>query len=213
MKEEIKIGESEGKEEYMFSSASDLAIDSSERIYVLDVRDTQIKVYDRDGNFQRVIGKTGQGSGEFSRPRNIQINSNNELMVNDSGNRKLIFFSLQGQFIKSIHLETMAFLIYCDYKEQYYALFYIQEPPNDTKHQLVKFNDDFTYKTIIAEYLGQSRFRSDFFVFYKPHIIFQIMENDYLLYGYPEDYELRIYNPKGILTKKISHSHHQESES
>jgi len=204
LEEEIIIGEREGSEEYMFSSVSDLAVDSSENIYVLDVRDTQIKVYDKNGTFQRVIGKAGQGPGEFGRPRNIQINSSNELMVNDSGRRKLIFLSLQGQFIRSINLEKLAFRFYCDSKEQYYAFLYILDPPNDSKYQLVKFNADFSNSTIIAENLGQSRFRSESYVFYKPQIVFQLMENDYLLYGYPEEYELQVYSPTGELRKRIS---------
>ena len=59
--EELSIGEPEGREEYMFSLISSIDVDSNGNIYVLDVKESHIKVFDTDGKFIRIIGKSGQG--------------------------------------------------------------------------------------------------------------------------------------------------------
>ena len=201
LKEELSIGEAGGREEYMFSSARSLAVDLSGNIYVMDVKETHVKVFNKDGKFLRIIGRAGQGPGEFGRPRNIQITHNNELMINDSGSRKLLFYSLNGQYIKEIKINTFAFRIYCDSYEQYYAYAFTLNPPTDSQFQLLKINSDLSQISVVAEYKGQTRFEP--MMFHTPHIVFHITANDYLLFGYPEDYEIQIFHPNGNIVKKI----------
>jgi hypothetical protein len=94
IEEDLKIGESVGDENYMFSQIGFLDVDNDENIYVADTKEMRVKVFDKNGKFLRVFGKEGQGPDEISRIRNIQITAKNELIVNDTRNRKNpIFFS------------------------------------------------------------------------------------------------------------------------
>lgn len=73
IEEDLKIGEVEGDENYMFSQIRYLAVDNAENIYVADTKEMHVKVFDKNGEFLRVIGKAGQGPGEIGRIYGIQI--------------------------------------------------------------------------------------------------------------------------------------------
>lgn len=61
-----------------------------------------VRVFTENGIHLRDFGRRGQGPGEFDYPVKIQITSDNELCV--SGSRYLIFFSLEGEFIRRINV-------------------------------------------------------------------------------------------------------------
>ena len=105
--EELSIGEVEGLKEYMFSQIGNLAVNGNGNIYVLDRKECQIKVFDRDGKYLQTFGKKGQGPGELNRPSGILITPHNEIMVEDS--RTLHFFTLQGGYIKSLSAAKIQF--------------------------------------------------------------------------------------------------------
>ena len=99
LKEELSIGEAEGREKYMFSRLSRIVVDKEARIYVLDSKEAHIKVFDKNGDYVKTVGKKGQGPGEMSLPFSICITSQNEIMVQDLNNHCIMFFSLDGSFI------------------------------------------------------------------------------------------------------------------
>ncbi len=82
-----------------------LAIDDQGLIYVCDATAKRIVVYDRDGNYLRVIG----GKSYFSRPAGITVDSSgSRLYVVDTGgvtvkkHRVQVFDAKTGKFIRSI---------------------------------------------------------------------------------------------------------------
>ena len=81
LEEELSVGEVEGKEEYLFSRIRDVDVDVEENIYVLDSGETHIKVFNKNGEYVRTIGKKGQGPGEMQRPGSISITPG-ELSIN-----------------------------------------------------------------------------------------------------------------------------------
>jgi hypothetical protein len=101
IREELSIGTSEGKPEYMFSRISAVAVDDGGRIYVLDYSDAELRVFDRAGKHIRTIGRRGQGPGEFIAPFSLGITAQNTIMVHDLMNRRISYFSLDGGFLNS----------------------------------------------------------------------------------------------------------------
>ena len=199
--EDLKIGEVEGEKNYMFSQIRYLAIDNDENIYVADVKETHVKVFDKNGEFLRVIGKAGQGPGEIGRIYGIQITAKNELIVNDGNQRKILHFSLGGEFIQSKDIGRIWPLrLYCDSNENYYAVNFILEPP-DSRYELLKYDSDMNLIATIAKTPAPDPTKP--LKPFMPIFYCQIMENDCLLYGYPESYELQIFNPEGKVVKKI----------
>jgi DNA-binding beta-propeller fold protein YncE len=59
----------------------------------------RISVFDRNGKFLRVIGKTGTGPGEFRTPHALEFDSQGRLIVADRHNHRIQILTKQGKFV------------------------------------------------------------------------------------------------------------------
>jgi len=100
MEEIVTIGIEDGDDNYILNNPTSIAIDDNNSIYICDMNDYSIKVYDQNGRFLRMIGKKGQGPGEFQGPKRIAITNDQKLCVIDIA-RKIHYLTLQGDYIKS----------------------------------------------------------------------------------------------------------------
>ena len=82
-----------------FGNIWDVALDSRGRIYVADVGQSHVTVFDSAGSFVRTIGRRGSGPGEFHQPMQLGIDNADTLFVYDVGLRRLTKFSPDGQFV------------------------------------------------------------------------------------------------------------------
>ena len=55
------------------SEFDSIAVDKLGNIFVTDIKNHQIKVFDKEGKERGVVGKLGSGVGEFHRPSKIVI--------------------------------------------------------------------------------------------------------------------------------------------
>jgi hypothetical protein len=85
---------------FVFASALDVLPDGT--AYVIDMKDCRVKVFDAAGKFLRVFGRQGQGPGELNQPTGILITPDQEVLVEDTLNRRLAVFALDGTFRRSI---------------------------------------------------------------------------------------------------------------
>ena len=196
LEEELSIGEAIGKKEYMFSEIRDFAVDEEERLYILDGKEVHIKVFDRNGDYLRTIGRKGQGPGELEFPMGIQIFSQNKIIVYER--RSLVYFRVNGEFIKEVHLTKT-------YSPQGYEIdsdgSIIGIFAMKIKMSLMKYDSDqellFTVTQI--EPFGKARDR-----LVSPILLhFRTTKENNILWGKSIDYELNITNPEGILLRKI----------
>jgi DNA-binding beta-propeller fold protein YncE len=63
----------------------------------------RISVFDRNGSFLRIIGKTGTGPGEFRTPHAVEFDSQGRLVVADRHNHRIQILTKQGRFIQEYH--------------------------------------------------------------------------------------------------------------
>ncbi len=59
----------------------------------------RISVFDKDGKFKRIIGKTGTGPGEFRTPHALEFDSRGRLIVADRHNHRIVILTKEGKFI------------------------------------------------------------------------------------------------------------------
>jgi sugar lactone lactonase YvrE len=59
----------------------------------------RISVFDRNGRFLRIIGKTGTGPGEFRTPHMITFDSQGRLIVADRHNHRIQILTKDGKFV------------------------------------------------------------------------------------------------------------------
>ena len=202
LEEEFTIGEGESEEE-MFSEMTSVAVDNDGNIYILDRKEKKVKVFDSAGKFVRKFGKQGQGPGEMNMPIAVQITPNNELVVEDVVNRKLMFFSSEGEFLKSISTAKAAGLaaIVLDSKGNLIGQAVV---PAEKKliREIKKYDKDlnplFTIDTIDFTSIIEGKINP-----YRLALFYVLGREDNIIYGYPEEYEIEIFNPEGKLIRKI----------
>lgn len=98
--EDLEIKGSGEIEEQMFQSINTLDVDPAGNMYILDEQAGNIKIFDSSGNFQKTIGRKGQGPGEFGLPISLFLTRQNQIIVNDMGQRKIQFFDKEGNYLK-----------------------------------------------------------------------------------------------------------------
>jgi hypothetical protein len=103
LEEELTIGETEGREESAFFQLRDVDADESGRIFTLDSKEANVKVFDQDGHHLRTIGGRGQGPGEFQIPNDIFVDDKNRIYISDVGNDRLSVFEEDGDFADSFN--------------------------------------------------------------------------------------------------------------
>lgn len=82
---------------------SGITVDSDGNIYVTDIGDDNIKVFDTNGAHLSTIGSRGTENGQFMNPSDICIDPIKELLyVSDTDNHRIQVLSTSGEFIDSI---------------------------------------------------------------------------------------------------------------
>ena len=83
-----------------------LAVDKQGRVYVADTWNHRVQVFDRDGTFLSQWGMHGQVQGLapdtaklFWGPRGIAIDGQGQVLVTDTGNKRVQVFSGDGEFL------------------------------------------------------------------------------------------------------------------
>jgi DNA-binding beta-propeller fold protein YncE len=72
------------------------AVDKDRNLYVTDMLNNRIEVFDADGNFVRTWGKIGDAVGEFGRPKGISVDSDGHIWVVDSALDRVTIFGNDG---------------------------------------------------------------------------------------------------------------------
>lgn len=96
------VGTIEGADWEMFSGIRSVAFDRSDNLYILDGQNVRVLVFDAAGRFVRQFGTRGGGPGEFQAPMSMTVLPNDEIVVNDVGNRAYIVFNTGGEFLRSV---------------------------------------------------------------------------------------------------------------
>jgi len=200
LEEELSIGESEGAEEYMFSQIRRIAVDDNERIYVLDNKESHVKVFDQNGDYLMTIGSQGEGPGELNMPRRISLNQK-ELMVLEI-RRRLSFFTLDGEFLRNVSTKQIWTLVASiDSMGNIVVTEGLMDPEN-ISYRVKKFDSDMNFIKEIASSPAPDA-RKGFNPFMA--VSYWVLDsNDNIIFGYPKDYVIQIYNPECKLIKKIT---------
>jgi hypothetical protein len=201
LKEELTIGSEKGSDEAMLLDPICIRAGDDGRIFVLDRKAVQIKLYGPEGRFIKTVGKAGQGPGEMSGPRDFSITAGQELLVNDDRGRRLLFFSLKGEFRKAIpRKETFAF----------------ENPSLNARGQFIAGASLMVEGEFIQELaIYGPRIERLTVLFSKPalkypvfnplfpQICFQMTKDDRIVWGITSKYELIIADPEGKAIRRI----------
>jgi hypothetical protein len=202
LEEELSIGEAEGRKDYMFSMIVSIDVDDKGNIYVLDIKETHIKVFNPNGRLIRIIGRKGQGPGEFQRPFTVQITAQNEVVIWDVIIQRLHFFSLDGEYKKSISFEKL-FNHPVINSEGNIVSIVNGDVAENPKYELRKHDLELNPLTFYYSFPKYDIARDGFNSF-RSILQWAVTNNNEIVCGHPDEgYELKIFNSEGKIIKNI----------
>jgi hypothetical protein len=105
LEEELRIGSLEGDQEYQFGQIGLIAIDSRDRIFVLDMQARDVRVFSPDGTYEQTIGKPGSGPGELgAQVGALFMGPGDTLLVPDLANQRVNRYAPDGTSLGSFPL-------------------------------------------------------------------------------------------------------------
>ena len=218
--EDLTIGVREGDEDYMFGNLIFVNTDKDGNFYVTDWDRRTIRKYDPRGKHLLNIGRPGQGPGEFQNIWRPEFDHQWNLYVSDYVAHKIIFFDSAGQFRRQILLTADVEHALINSRGFFVGRRTIEEEsPSGSKLTYVFGLFDGQFKitaefqrtvfnpkepsgsgeermvNLVAGLLSDSAF--------KPEAHYLMDRDDFVWFGYPETYEIRVYAPDGRLDRTI----------
>ncbi|MFJ5713631.1 6-bladed beta-propeller [Neobacillus sp. NPDC093127] len=77
-----------------------------EKLYVTDIKENKLFVFNLEGKKLMEIGGAGQEEGKFIAPNAVAVDKDNHIYVTDSGNNRVQVFDKDGKFIRIINGST-----------------------------------------------------------------------------------------------------------
>lgn len=197
-------------ENYLFNQIKKIDVDSKENIYILDSGNQSVKKFDKNGRYLSVIGRKGQGPGEFIFPYILRISKKDQIYIFDWGMRRLNIYDSEGNFIRSILFSDSLLVDFdVDSNDNFICLESVMEKGKG-KLILRKYTSE---KKLISEIFkieqpehliiplnkGVLRVQSKF----NPMLHFALGPDDNIIVGFSKDYKIDIYNSEGKFTKRI----------
>ncbi len=199
LREDLVIGTDEKNNDYYFEVISDIKADDDRNIYVVDSTAHSIKLFDKDGNYLKDIGRKGKGPGEFVAPTEMAI-IEDKIVVCSFG--RLSYFTLEGNFIN--YKKAMFAGIVCfDSKGNIIA----QQPGPPEKGFfrlfLRKFNPEGKLLHQISELIEKPRSPNEKRDAFPKIILYTVRKDDAVVWAVTDQYKLNLVDGKGKVFLKI----------
>lgn len=173
--------------------------------YVLDTKDSRVKVFDAKGKFLRAFGKAGQGPGEMNQPVGILITPENEVFVEDALNQRLAVFGLDGTF--SRHISTAKALglsgIQMDGRGLIVARSMGLGEAGKMSMDVKTYDKDFNPKVKLASFEFPVSLQAKINPFSAMNLLYELDGQGRLYFGSPPGYEIKVLSLEGKPLKTI----------
>jgi hypothetical protein len=195
--EELSLGGPDVQGDYAFDRIRDIVVDDSGSIYVLDPRDSHVKVFDPSGTYVRTIGRLGQGPGEFEGPMTLSLNrAAGELAVHQP--YRMTFFKPDGTFLRDVSFRGASTMLGRVDSRGHIYLNELDMGDQGPRLVIKKFGPD---GSVLAEVIGSpapitpkgatrtTRIKPNSLM---PASYFHFDQADNVVYGYSQTYELML---------------------
>jgi len=214
---EFIIDDASMPEDTFFESVSNIKCDKNGYVYVCDYKAHNIKIFDSDGTFFKLIGREGQGPGEFNRPYDITV-TDKRLIIWNMGNRRLDALTKDGEFIKSVPIS-----IYDGWPQMMKALpngdiaiasekLHLGQSDKPQDYSIDIYSPDLEKKKRIYtqqiwrnKYVRKEDRATNIPMPFSPRVYWDVSPTGKIVIGYSKNYEIEIY---GIDGEKISSFRH-----
>lgn len=178
-------------------------------VYVIDSKDSRVKVFDAAGKFVRAFGRQGQGPGEMNQPTGILVSPEKEVLVEDLLNRRLAVFGLDGTFLR--HVSTAKALgingIQMDGRGTIVARSMGLAEGGKMALEVKTYDAEFNPKVKLASFEMQIAGGAKINPFSAMNLLCVLGRDGLLYLGSARAYEIRVVSADGRLVKTIARDH------
>ena len=215
---DFEIGGDVEDENYLWTQVTEICFDSQGKLFVLDIHESCVKIYDINGKYLKKFGSKGGGPGEFQLAYNIAVDPENNIAINEVGNRRFSLFDNNGIHLKTIPFQKMVRNFKIGPLGKYYiethdldfsgkgALFQISQFSPDLKEEIVvgsaRIQDE--------KYSKEGNTRRNIPVPFHPKLVWSVFPSGNILVARSGDYGMKIFSPDLKLIKDIHHKGERE---
>lgn len=188
-----------------FVSATGLDVLPDGTVFVIDSKDSRVKVFDAAGKFLRAFGRKGQGPGEMNQPTGILVTPDQEILVEDILNRRLAVFAPDGTFRR--HVSTAKALgisgIQMDGRGLIVARSMGLAEGGKMALEVKTYDAEFNPKVKLASIEMQVSTQVKINPFQAMDLLYALGRDGLLYLGSAKAYEIRIVSAEGRLLKTV----------
>jgi len=222
MEEELSIGVMEGDEEYMLNRPINVEVSDDGTIYVLDMGDVCIKVYDENGAYLRTVGQQGQGPGEFGYHIYTALSSDDRIFIMDSVNRRIFSMDIYGKYINGFRVEGFHREMKTDDENRMFFAKHIQETATadlpvtkdfqevEVVNQIIRCNPDGSEQFVLGEFEGEKTNIkridkvSTLSTGSEYNIVWEVSREGMLYEGLNDEYKIHVFSADGTKVRTFS---------
>ncbi|MDH5705046.1 MAG: 6-bladed beta-propeller [Candidatus Aminicenantes bacterium] len=211
----LALDESSMPKEALFGVPVNVVEDSNGNIYVSDFKMHNIEKFDSLGRFSRLLGRMGQGPGEFNGPTLMTL-AKNRLVVWEMGNSRLSSLTLDGVFLKSIITPVTegwpkkirslpnGDIVIDRFKSirrpEYHEICSIELYSPELEHKKTIYSKNVTLKKYITEPK-----RASILVPFPPNVHWDVSKDGKIVIGFSDKYLVEIYDSNGEKINSFTH--------
>jgi len=214
---EVVLDDNSMPEGIFFNTPVAVTSDDKGNVYICDFRASDIKKFDSTGKFIKVIGREGQGPGEFSWPTQAAF-ARDRLIVWDMRNIRLCALTAEGKFIKALTItgatgrpQKMRPLpngdIVIEMEKTYFG-----EPDRPQDCLIEIYSPELEHKkTVYSHKIWRNKYIRGDFGFanilqpFAPLVYWDVSPEGKIIIGYSAKYEINIYDSLGQKLSSFTH--------
>ncbi len=197
LQEDLKIGGDPNDAPSYFPKGGSLVVDDAGNIFVADIGNSRVQMFDNSGKFVRTIGRKGQGPGEYMFPGRIFLDPQGNPCV--GWGRDVQVYGRDGIFKKKIGLKTFFSYFLMGPGGSFIGSTQPGFGPGGPKSTLVMLDPDGGTARTIAEFRGEYSESQKSLVlhWYSNRIALAAPSSSSFLYGFGEEYKIFQANAEG----------------
>jgi hypothetical protein len=181
-------------------------VNSVGEIFILKTYDVEgdfIFKFDRNGEFVKSFGPHGEGPGEFQNPHHIALDSEDNIMIKDSGRPVLITYDKDGTFLKDYKLTGGEVKVTSGPRPNLLVLKGSIDPENGRQlFSLELINPDLEVLQVLDKY-GFDWPPRDKFRAVEPLFSWSVSPDNIYIANEDRGYDIWVYDADGKLVRKI----------
>jgi hypothetical protein len=199
---ELTIGRENDPDKSMIFAIRAIQVDAGGKIYVLDDKTGQVKVYAPDGGHLRTFGQKGQGPGELQSPSRMTMTPDGNLCFLDSGNSRVSIFSPEGACLKETPMtQWRPFRFLPDSRGFGYGD--VLDLKDGVADILAKMDAKLNKVATIATLVIAANPNDKMVAIEMYRLTYQVDRDDQIIWASTGEYEINVVDPDGKPVKKI----------